>query len=126
MIVERLEFNPIIYKIIKKPEIFIPLTYHFHIFEKINENQYVAFLYTREDVKNVKVEEYLQKFVLNFTVSPNEINYILDNEKGTKYTISINTTKQHIHITINSEKKKSIDETHLLDHILENLKYLEE
>ncbi|BFI74233.1 hypothetical protein [Sulfurisphaera ohwakuensis] len=133
MISERIKSNRLIARFLRKPELFIPLTYHFHIFEKSGENRYVVFLYPREDTRNVKVEEYLQKFLLIHSISSSDITYLLDNDKGIIYKIhvSLSFKDSYVNIGVFSEKKglfKSlpISEDHILSHIIDNLRYLSE
>ncbi|BFH74242.1 hypothetical protein SJAV_21860 [Sulfurisphaera javensis] len=127
---ERIKFDHFLLKIIKRPELFVPLTYHFHLVEK--GERFISLLYPREDIKDVKIEEHLQKFILIYKMTPQEVTYVFDNEKGIKYTITITSnfiSDKYLTISIISEKKgflKSlpISEEHILTHIIENVKYL--
>ena len=74
---EHLPYSSNVYKLLSKAELFIPLTWLFHLFEKKSENEYIVFLYPFETVKNVKVGEELQKFDLIISTSSEELSIFL-------------------------------------------------
>ena len=125
---EHLVPSPQQYKILSKPEFFIPLTWHFHLFEKKSETEYVAFLYPYETTENVKVGEVLQKYILHVSSSSDGINYSLEEQKGRiKYSFIISMVNKSVNIMVGVEKKGfltsiPIEPRHLLDHVITSLK----
>ncbi|WP_221287776.1 hypothetical protein [Stygiolobus caldivivus] len=115
-----------------KPEFFIPLTWHFHVFEKKSDNEYIVFLYPYETTENVKVGEQLQKYILTISSSSEGLKYIVEEQKGKvryNFIISAISTGRNLNIMVGVEKKGifssvPVEPKHILEHISNNLKYL--
>jgi len=129
---EHLPYSSNVYKLLSKAELFIPLTWLFHLFEKKSENEYIVFLYPFETVKNVKVGEELQKFDLTISTSREGIKYLLeDTMEKIKYAfiLSSSVTSRTLNVMVGVEKKGlftsiPIEPRHILEHLSYNLKFL--
>jgi hypothetical protein len=131
---ETIKYKDYIHRLLGIPEFFIPLTGHFHIFQKKAEDNYVVFLYPYESTENVKIGESLIEFNLNFIKDIEGITYDLwDRKKKINYTFMIPSrpTANRIHIMVKAEKRglftqPPVDPQHILDHIVKNIRLLDE
>ncbi len=129
---EIIKYSDHVYKLLIRPELFIPLTWHFHIFQKRSDSEYVTFLFPYDNIENIKVSEALAQFKLTWSKSIDGVKYRLEDLKG-KIIYTFQIPPKHasiISIMVGVEKKGlftqiPVEPQHLLNHIIENVKLIE-